>query len=90
MVLTKITCLVFLTLVAKISGKSIEDTSENVYSSSLRDCKNDYSTSCFKLDIANFVEKIAKVNDFKLLKGISLVKDEDSNDTSTADIVAGI
>lgn len=84
MALAKVSCLLFLALIVRTQCKSVEEIS-----SSVRDCKNDYSTSCFKLDIANFVERFAKVNDVKLLKGISLVKDEDSNDTSTADIVAG-
>lgn len=72
-----------------IYGKSLEENSDSIYASSVRDCKNDYSTNCFKLDIANFVERIGKVSDVKLIKGISLIKDQDSNDTSTADIVAG-
>lgn len=85
----RVTFLMLLAFVSGIQCKNIEENSENIYASSVRDCKTDYSTSCFKLDIANFVERISKVNDVKLLKGLSLVKDSDSNDTNTADIVAG-
>lgn len=74
------------TLATVCFGKATESSDKKV--TGLRDCKNEYSVMCFKVDIANFVEKISKVDDVNLIGGLSIVKDNNYNDTS-ATIVAG-
>lgn len=82
--------LLLISSIASLSFGKATDPSENKVNAftGLRDCKNEYSVMCFKVDIANFVEKISKVDDMSILNGLNIVKDSTYNDSSSA-IVAG-
>lgn len=54
-----------------------------------RDCDTGYSLKCLKLDAVSFIEKMAETEEYSLLPGVSVVKDKNSNESKTADIVAG-
>lgn len=77
--------------VASLTFGKAADFSETKANSlmGLRDCKNEYSVMCFKVDIVNFVEKISKIDDVKLFNGLAIVKDKNFSDSSSAS-VAGI
>lgn len=54
-----------------------------------KDCASTYSSTCLKLDIVNWVEKLNEQDNFNLLPGVSLVREANASaKASTADIVA--
>jgi len=78
-------CLIIATVASVCWGKAAELPEAKVMA--LRDCKKEYSVMCFKVDIASYVDKFSKIDDINLFGGLSVVKDENANDTSlVADI----
>ncbi|XP_044268618.1 uncharacterized protein LOC123013848 [Tribolium madens] len=69
-------------------GEKISDKSEHKKSIS-RDCANSYTTTCLKLDIVSWVDKLNEQDDYSVLPGVSVIR-ENPNGTNpnTADIVA--
>lgn len=63
------------------------NTKENIFA--LKECKNEYSELCFKIDIINLIEKISKTNEIKILQSLSIVKENLFNDTNSEDMVSG-
>ncbi|XP_050304722.1 collagen alpha-1(XVII) chain-like [Anthonomus grandis grandis] len=53
-----------------------------------RDCANVYTATCLKLDIVSWVDKLSEDDDFNVMPGVSLVRENGSARSSTADIVA--
>jgi len=66
-----------------------EDAEKSDYKRSLtRDCGNVYTATCLKLDIVSWVDKLNENDDYNVLPGVSLVRENGSVRSSTADIVA--
>ncbi|KAF5290251.1 hypothetical protein FQA39_LY14805 [Lamprigera yunnana] len=53
-----------------------------------RDCSNSYTTTCLKLDIVSWVDKLNEEDDYNVLPGLSVVRENDSARANTADLVA--
>ncbi|KAL1494639.1 hypothetical protein ABEB36_010208 [Hypothenemus hampei] len=65
-----------------------EKSDKSEYKKSLsRDCANVYTATCLKLDIVSWVDKLNEEDDYSVLPGVSLVR-ENGSARSTADIVA--
>ncbi|CAG9760733.1 unnamed protein product [Ceutorhynchus assimilis] len=66
-----------------------EKSDKSEYKKSLtRDCSNVYTATCLKLDIVSWVDKLNEDDDYNVLPGVSLVRENGSARSSTADIVA--
>ncbi|XP_066247967.1 uncharacterized protein [Euwallacea similis] len=55
-----------------------------------RNCDTAYSLTCLKLDIVNWVEKLNEEDNYNLLPGVSIVRENVSASANTADIVADL
>lgn len=53
-----------------------------------RDCGSGYSLTCFKLDIVQFIEKMAETKEYNLMPGVRIVR-ELRNSSKNSEIVAG-
>lgn len=53
-----------------------------------RDCATTYSATCLKLDIVSWVDKLNEEDDYSVLPGVSVVRENGSARANTADIVA--
>lgn len=53
-----------------------------------RDCANSYSATCLKLDIVSWVDKLNEEDNYSVLPGVSVVKENASARANTADMVA--
>lgn len=53
-----------------------------------RDCATTYSATCLKLDIVSWVDKLSEEEDYSVLPGVSVVRENGSARANTADIVA--
>lgn len=98
---TSVTMLKFLVLILTIfvfnnnclalekSLLSSGDRSEHKRSFS-RDCSKQYTPTCLKLDIVSWVDKLNEDDNYSVLPGISVVRENNnsSTTTNTADIVA--
>lgn len=54
-----------------------------------RDCDTGYSLKCLKLDAVAFIEKMAETEEYTLLPGVTVIKENSANESKTAEIVAG-
>lgn len=85
-------CLIFLsalniTFSAEHKNSIITNQKENKFA--IKECNNEYSELCFKIDMINIVEKLSNTNKINILQSLSIVKEVLVNDTSSEDIVAG-
>ncbi|KAF2887155.1 hypothetical protein ILUMI_19018 [Ignelater luminosus] len=53
-----------------------------------RDCANAYTTTCLKLDIVSWVDKLNEEDDYSVIPGISVIRENGSARANTADLVA--
>lgn len=53
-----------------------------------RNCANAYTITCLKLDIVSWVDKLNEEDDYNVLPGVSVVRDNGSARANTADLVA--
>lgn len=80
---------VFLALQAAAEDAASPLPEKSDYKKSLtRDCGNVYTATCLKLDIVSWVDKLNEDDDYNVLPGVSLVRENGSVRSSTADIVA--
>lgn len=56
----------------------------------VKNCENSYTTTCLKLDLVSWVDKLSEEETFNVLPGVSVVRENSSERQSTADIVAEI
>lgn len=87
-----ILCLIFLsalnfTFSTEHKNSIINDQEENKFAK--KECNNEYSELCFKIDMINIVEKLSNTNEISILQSLSIVKEVIVNDTSSEDIVSG-
>lgn len=52
-----------------------------------KDCDKSYTLTCLKLDIVTFVDKLSSENNFRIIPGISVVKENSTSVPTTSDIV---
>nr|CAI5869997.1 unnamed protein product [Callosobruchus analis] len=55
-----------------------------------RDCSNTYTATCLKLDIVSWVDKLNEEEDFSVMPGVSVVRENGSARSNTADMVADL
>jgi hypothetical protein len=53
-----------------------------------RDCSKSYTTTCMKLDLVSWVERLSEDDNYQVMPGVSLVREADSARSNTADLVA--
>lgn len=53
-----------------------------------RDCANSYSATCLKLDIVSWVDKLNEEDNYSVLPGVSVIRENASARANTADMVA--
>ncbi|KAK9879983.1 hypothetical protein WA026_008492 [Henosepilachna vigintioctopunctata] len=53
-----------------------------------KDCEKTYTTSCLKLDLVSWVDKLNENEEVKLSPGVSVVRENGTKQLNTADIVA--
>lgn len=86
-----ILCLIFLSALnftfSTEHKNSINDQEVNKFAK--KECNNEYSELCFKIDMINIVEKLSNTNEISILQSLSIVKEVIVNDTSSEDIVSG-
>ncbi|KAL1494636.1 hypothetical protein ABEB36_010205 [Hypothenemus hampei] len=76
-------------LLTATTGLSEEIKSEFKKSFS-KNCDTAYTLTCLKLDIVSWVEKLNEEDNYNLLPGISIVKENETFNLNTADIVADL
>lgn len=68
-----------------------DDTKSEFKKSFSRNCDTGYSLTCLKLDIVSWVEKLNEEENYSLLPGVSIVRENvTSRNANTADIVADL
>lgn len=53
-----------------------------------RDCSKSYSTTCMKLDVVSFVEKLSETENYSILPGVSMIREKDAVVPKTSEMVA--
>lgn len=53
-----------------------------------RDCSGTYTATCLKLDIVSWVDKLNEEDDYSVMPGVSVVRENGSARSNTADLVA--
>lgn len=74
------------------SGSSQPSPSSSSFSSArayARDCDNGYSIMCFKMDVVSFLEKMSIKREFSVVPGVSVVRETNSVEPKTEEIVSG-
>ncbi|XP_012255480.2 uncharacterized protein LOC105685703 [Athalia rosae] len=74
----------------RTARQSIEESPETLASSLNKDCNKSYSATCLKLDVVSFVDKLSETEDLGILPGVSLVKENDSKDVPSSEVVANL
>lgn len=54
----------------------------------IKDCKNNYSARCLKLDMVSIVDKLAEQESLSVAPGVSVERENGSAQSNTADLVA--
>ncbi|XP_018575221.1 uncharacterized protein LOC108914015 [Anoplophora glabripennis] len=76
-------------LLKQAEDKSQPKIVKSEYKKSLsRDCINAYSATCLKLDILSWVDKLNEEDDYSVLPGVSVIRENNSVGANTADLVA--
>ncbi|XP_060529421.1 serine, glycine and glutamine-rich protein-like [Cylas formicarius] len=55
-----------------------------------KNCDTSYTVTCFKLDIVSWVDKLNENDDYAVLPGVSIVRENSTDGSNTADIVADL
>lgn len=78
-------------LIFLITGSALSDESKSEFKKSFsKNCDNAYTLTCLKLDIVNWVEKLNEDDNYSVLPGVSIVRENSTARSSTADIVADL
>ncbi|KAG5884637.1 hypothetical protein JTB14_035732 [Gonioctena quinquepunctata] len=89
-------CIRIITAIVLIACSRAEESSQNhpqsdrsEYKRSLhRNCENSYTTTCLKLDIVSWVDKLNEDKNYNIFPGVSIVRENVSE--NTADIVTDL
>ncbi|KAK2579915.1 hypothetical protein KPH14_007595 [Odynerus spinipes] len=68
----------------------VEESPETLSSTLNKDCGKSYSTTCLKLDVVSFLDRLSEQEDLGILPGVSVVKENASSDVSSAEVVANL
>ncbi|KAK4875570.1 hypothetical protein RN001_011992 [Aquatica leii] len=80
---------IFVVLNNIIAENATPTPDRNDFKKSLsRDCSSSYTTTCLKLDIVSWVDKLNEEDNYSVLPGVSVVRENGSARASTADLVA--
>ncbi|KAJ8952325.1 hypothetical protein NQ318_017219 [Aromia moschata] len=72
-------------------AEEIKKSDRGDYKRSLsKGCENSYSATCLKLDIVSWVDKLNEDDNYSVLPGVSIVRENSSAKANTADIVADL
>ncbi|XP_057651927.1 uncharacterized protein LOC130891307 [Diorhabda carinulata] len=52
-----------------------------------RDCSSIYSPTCLKLDVVSLVDKLNEQDEYSVIPGVSVIREEHSDHSTTADMV---
>ncbi|CAH1111158.1 unnamed protein product [Psylliodes chrysocephalus] len=81
--------LTFGVIFAKEDEEKPEPKPKSEYKKSLsRDCATTYTTTCLKLDIVSWVDKLNEEDDYSVIPGVSVIKEDNGDKSNTADMVA--
>lgn len=82
--------LVFVVLVGYVHTEetTVKSDKSDFKRSLSRDCANSYSPTCLKLDIVSWVDKLNEEDDYSVLPGVTVVRENASARANTADMVA--
>ncbi|XP_066582265.1 uncharacterized protein [Prorops nasuta] len=93
-------CLLMLSLVLAIgctnaeigrtSRQMVEDTPEKIAPTFNKDCNKSYSSTCLKLDVVSFLDKLSEQDNIGILPGVSVVKENGSANVPAKDVVANL
>ncbi|KAL3268033.1 hypothetical protein HHI36_007166 [Cryptolaemus montrouzieri] len=75
-------------LVVKCNESTVKSDRSEYKKTLNKDCANTYTPTCLKLDIVSWVDKLNENDDVNLLPGVSVVRENGSEQVNTADIVA--
>lgn len=79
----------FLDLCVSAEDKPQQKVPKSEYKKSLsRDCLNSYTATCLKLDILSWVDKLNEEDNYSVLPGISVIRENNNAKANTADLVA--
>ncbi|XP_043497055.1 uncharacterized protein LOC122520832 [Polistes fuscatus] len=70
------------------SRQMVEESPETLSSSLSKDCGKSYSTTCLKLDVVSFLDRLWEQDELGLLPGLSVVKENVTDDLPATEIVA--
>lgn len=70
------------------SQEEIKTNSQVKSESNGRDCANSYTTTCLKLDLVSWVDKLNEEENYSVLPGVSVIRENATARLNTADIVA--
>ncbi|XP_030768087.1 uncharacterized protein LOC115891686 [Sitophilus oryzae] len=88
----KFCCVFSILLFGVVSGIAIAEDHAEKPSETARmfskNCNSAYSFTCLKLDIVSWVDKLNENDDYSVVPGVSIVKENNINSTNTADLVA--
>ncbi|CAG9860644.1 unnamed protein product [Phyllotreta striolata] len=79
----------WLTLCVLAADEKPDAKPKSEYKKSLsRDCGTTYTTTCLKLDIVSWVDKLNEEENYSVLPGVSVIKEDNGDKSNTADMVA--
>ncbi|CAH1154262.1 unnamed protein product [Phaedon cochleariae] len=86
-----VTVTVLISSTASEDQKPIVISDRSDYKRSIaKDCDKSYSTTCLKLDIVSWVDKLNEDDNYSIFRGVTIVRDNATARSSTADIVADL
>ncbi|KAL2720127.1 hypothetical protein V1478_010393, partial [Vespula squamosa] len=74
----------------RTSRQMVEESPETLSSTLSKDCGKSYSTTCLKLDVVSFLDRLSEQEDLGILPGVSVVKENASTDVSASEVVANL
>lgn len=74
----------------RTSRQMVEESPETLSSTLSKDCGKSYSTTCLKLDVVSFLDRLSEQDDLGILPGVSVVKENASIDVSASEVVANL
>nr|KAF7434931.1 hypothetical protein H0235_003122 [Vespula pensylvanica] len=74
----------------RTSRQMVEESPETLSSTLSKDCGKSYSTTCLKLDVVSFLDRLSEQEDLGILPGVSVVKENASADVSASEVVANL
>lgn len=71
------------------SGNSGKTSEGSKLKRMLNECNNAFSWMCLKLELVRLLEQLTEREEFRLLNGVSVVKDPEAKEIKTSELMAG-